>query len=79
MESKGKKNLTVALPADLIREAKVIAAKRGTSLNAMVHESLRKIVNSEDEYTAAAMRFINSPVKYKLKSKKWLRSELYER
>ena len=79
MESSSKKNLTVALPVDLIREAKVIAAKRGTSLNAMVRESLQKAVNSEDEYAAAAMRFIDSPVRYKLKSKKWSRSELYER
>ena len=79
MEQGNKKNLTVALPAELIRDVKVIAAKRGTSLNAMVRESLQRIVNSEDEYAAAAMRFINSPVKYKLKSKKWLRSELYER
>ena len=78
MES-STKNLTVTLPASLIRKAKAIAARRGTSLDALVHESLQKIVNSEDEYTAAAMRFINSPVKYKLKYEKWLRSDLYER
>lgn len=79
MESSRKKNLTVALSAELIRDVKVIAAKRGTSPNAMVQESLQRTVYSEDEYTAAAMRFINSPVKYKLKSKKLSRSEIYER
>ena len=79
MGSDTKKNLAVALPVDPIREAKAIAAKRGTSLNAMVRESLQKAVNSEDEYAAAAMRFIDSPVRYKLKSKKWSRSEIYER
>ena len=45
------------MPADLIQAAEVLAAKRGTSINSLVQESLQKIVRSEDETVAAQARY----------------------
>jgi len=42
---KEPRNITFHLPADLIRRAKVVAAKRHTSLNTLVREALVQIVD----------------------------------
>ena len=52
------KNLTLHLPADLIRRTKVYAAQRDTSINGVVRELLEQIVSSEDRYRAAADRLL---------------------
>ncbi len=80
MKSRNK-NLTVSLPAALIRDAKVVAAKRGTSVNSLVRESLETLVRSEDEYAAALQRILESAKRgaYKMGNVKWSREELYER
>ena len=71
-------NLTVHMPADLVRQAKIVAAKRGTSVSALLRTSLEEIVASEDEYIAAGERFLASPVSYEFK-KDWTREDLHER
>jgi len=76
-----KKNLTLSLPAELIGSAKVLAAKRGTSINALVKESLEELVRLEDEQAAALRRILSTSRKglyrLKLKSGKFSRAELY--
>ena len=49
-------NITLALPRSLLRKAKVIAAKRETSLSALVAASLADLVRGEDEYEGAMER-----------------------
>ena len=79
MKSSPKKNLTLSLPADLIRAAKVLAAKRGTSINALVKESLDKMVRDQDEYAAALERILAASEKGLYRTKrKFSRSELYD-
>lgn len=51
-----KTNVTVSLDADLLREVKVLAAKRGTSISAMLTEELEKAVRHEQEYETAMRR-----------------------
>ena len=78
MERTAKRNLTVSLPAELIRAAKVVAAKRGTSINSLVQESLLKIVRSEDETASALGRILGTSFEGPYTKKKWTRSELYD-
>ena len=51
-------NLTLSLPRDLLRKVKVVAAKRETSISALVTASLEELVQREDGYDEAAERFI---------------------
>jgi len=44
------RNITLSLPADLVRRAKVIAATRDTSVSALVADYLRSLAEHEDDY-----------------------------
>ncbi len=52
------KNLTLHLPADLIRRAKVYAAQNDTSINSVVRELLEQKVSREDRMRLAADRIL---------------------
>lgn len=49
-------NVTVALPRALLRKLKVVAAKRETSISALLSASLEEIVRREGEYESAMRR-----------------------
>lgn len=42
------RNLTLTLPSDLVRRAKVVAAQRDTSVSAMVAEYLERLTRDDD-------------------------------
>lgn len=46
-------NITIKVESDLVRDAKVLAAKRGTSLSRLVAEQLRVMVQQDQVYAAA--------------------------
>lgn len=48
-----KQNLTVSLEKSTVRKAKVLAAKRGTSISALVADQIESLVGEEDEYEQA--------------------------
>jgi predicted transcriptional regulator len=48
-----KQNLTVQLDRDTVRKAKILAAKRGTSVSALVASQIQESVQAEDAYEAA--------------------------
>jgi plasmid stability protein len=52
------KNLTLHLPADLIRRAKVYAAQNDTTINSVVRELLEQRVSREDRMRLAADRIL---------------------
>jgi plasmid stability protein len=52
------RNLTLHLPADLIRRVKVYAAQKDTTINSVVRELLEKTVSTEDKAKRAADRFL---------------------
>jgi hypothetical protein len=52
------RSLTLSLPADLIRRAKVYAAERDISLNALVRELLEGIVSGRERIRAAGARIL---------------------
>ncbi|MHB8719760.1 MAG: DUF6364 family protein [Candidatus Dormibacteria bacterium] len=51
-------NLTLSLPRDLLRKVKVVAAKRETSISALVTASLEDLVRQEDGRDEAVERFL---------------------
>ncbi len=49
-------NLTLKLPIETVRKAKVVAAQRGTSISALVAEKIDELVGEDAEYQAAKRR-----------------------
>lgn len=49
-----RRNITLNLPVDLIRKAKVYAAERDTNINAVVRELLDEKLAGDDRSRAAA-------------------------
>jgi hypothetical protein len=49
-------NLTLKLPAETIRKAKIVAAQRSTSISALVIEKIEELVGEDAEYQAARRR-----------------------
>ena len=49
-------NVTLALPKDLLKEARLRAVERGTSLSALLAEQLRQALKDDAGYEAARRR-----------------------
>jgi len=49
-------NITLKLPADTIRKAKVIAAERGSSISALVAGKIEQLIGEDAAYQAAKRR-----------------------
>ena len=50
------RNITLSLPEEVLREAKVLAARRGTSVSALLAGALSELVERESGYAAARER-----------------------
>jgi plasmid stability protein len=50
--------LTLNLPEELIKKAKVYAAQHDTSVNALMKQLLQERLDQEDPYKAAGRRFL---------------------
>jgi hypothetical protein len=76
-----KRNLTLSLPVDLIRAAKVQAAQNDMSLNAWVQQAIDQSTRFNRGYIAAGEKILDAAEKHTLKipKKKWTRAELYDR
>ncbi len=55
-----KTNLTLQLDADVVRQAKVLAAKRGTSVSALVARQIAELVAQDARYEEAHRRALES-------------------
>ena len=49
-------NITLKVGTSLARDAKILAAKRGTSLSRLVAEQLEQLVNEDQVFSAARQR-----------------------
>jgi hypothetical protein len=54
-----KQNITLSLPSDDVRRAKVLAAQRGTSVSRLLADMLRKLIEQDTGYVAARERSLN--------------------
>jgi plasmid stability protein len=50
------RNITLSLPEETLREVKVLAARRGTSVSALLSETLADLLVRESGYAAARER-----------------------
>jgi hypothetical protein len=74
-----KTNLTIQLDAETIRRARVVAAKRGTSISALVAHELEGLVADDERYELArarALELLATPVKRG--GRTWSRGDLYD-
>lgn len=73
-----KANLTIQLDADVIRRARVVAAKRGTSVSALVARELDELVAREDRYEDARSRAIELMAEARPRGERtWTRDDIY--
>jgi predicted transcriptional regulator len=49
-----KQNVTVSLSAQTVKKAKILAAKRSTSISALLTEQIESLVNQDDAHERAA-------------------------
>lgn len=76
------RNLTLTLPADLVRRAKVIAATRDTSISAMIAEYLAALAQREDDYDEAweeERRLMREGLPMTVGDVSWSRGDLHGR
>ena len=73
-----KTNLTLQLDEDVIRRARVVAAKRGTSVSALVARELTELAASDERYEAAQRRAAEVMERAtKRGSRGWARDDIY--
>lgn len=74
-----KANLTVQLDQAVIRRAKVIAAKRGTSVSGLVARDLSELVDQDERYEDAMRRAREILARATARGgRSWRRDELHE-
>lgn len=54
------RNLTVQLDEEVVREAKVLAARRGTSVSALVAKQIAKLTGDQQRYERARERALRA-------------------
>lgn len=75
-----KRNLTVELDDEVIKKAKVVAAKRGTSVSRLVAMELEDLVEDDVRYEEARERALKALANAKPRGgRNWRREDLYER
>ena len=75
-----RQNLTIQLDRDLIRKARILAAKRDTSVSGLVASELARLVGDDEAYEAArrsALGFLSRG--FHLGGRSVSRDELHER
>ena len=75
-----KANLTLQLDADVIRRARIEAARRGTSVSALVARELGQLVDRSERYEEARRRALELMADATNRGgRTWTRDELYDR
>jgi len=75
-----RQNLTVQLDRDTVRKAKILAARRGTSVSGLVAAQISESVQAEDAYEAARRSALELLERgFHLGGKSLSRDELHER
>lgn len=78
----GKRNLTLQLDDEVIEQAKVLAARRGTSVSGLVTRHLKLIVDDDNRYEEAKRHALESLAQAATEHRSvapWTREELYDR
>lgn len=76
------RNVTLALPADLVRRAKIVAATRDTSLSALVADYLEGLTEDQDDYAQMwrkEQRLMRGGLPMRVGTVTWSRADSHER
>lgn len=74
-----KRNLTVQLEEEVIQRAKVLAARRGTSVSTLVAFELERLVADDDRYDDAYRRARRALASAAPRGgRRWSRDDLYD-
>lgn len=74
-----RRNLTLQLDEETIRHAKILAAKRGTSISGLVARELELLVARDARYEKAQQRAIQLMAESVARGgRSWRREDLYE-
>jgi len=78
-----KQNITLSLPKEILKKGKMLAAKRGISINELVRELLQMSTENEEGYRTSADRQIKQMKDGILLGTRgkisWQRDELHQR
>jgi Family of unknown function (DUF6364) len=75
-----KRNLTVQLDDDVIHRAKIVAAKRGTSVSGLVTQQLERLAEADERYDDAQRRAEQALGRTKARGgRQWSRDDLHRR
>jgi plasmid stability protein len=75
-----KQNLTIQLDDETIRDAKVLAARRGTSVSALIARQITKMTAAEQRYQEAKARALAAMDNAVDRGERnWTREDLYDR
>jgi hypothetical protein len=73
-----KTNLTIQLDEAVIRQARVVAARRGTSVSALVARQLTELASEDERYESARRRAIELMEQATPHGgREWAREDLY--
>lgn len=76
------RNITLSLPEELVRKAKVLAAERDTSVSALVAELVENLAGGVDDYETAwenEVTRMSGGTGMKVGAITWTRDELHNR
>ena len=78
-----KQNITLAIPKDILRKAKIIAVQEGTSVSGLLARILKELVSHEEGYQTAHRNYLTTLEKgIDLGTEgtaRWTREKLHER
>jgi hypothetical protein len=75
------KNITLAIDKEVLRSARIYAAERGTTVNALVREYLSQLATQEERAAEARRHLVKLSEESKARlgpDWKWNRDEIYE-
>ena len=74
-----RRNLTLQLDEETIRQAKLLAAKRGTSISSLVAHELQRLVARDARYEEAQRRAVELMAESVARGgRNWRRDDLYQ-
>jgi len=73
------RNLTVQLDDEVIRQAKVLAARRGTSVSGLVAQQIAELTAADERYQRAKESALRMMAEVRDRGgRRWTRDEVYE-
>jgi len=73
------RNITLSFPDDVIKRGKEYARRRGTSLNALVRDALRREIEREEQDATGVLLDVIASTGGRSDGWQWNRDELYDR